>query len=68
VSGFAHPSVLSGLNNLIDLTFHPNFSAICGFTQEDVGNILDIDKDRALKRLIAPGIMPQGSRRAGLKK
>ena len=36
VSKFSKVSVFSGLNNLIDLTLEPEFSAICGYTEADL--------------------------------
>ena len=41
VSQFSKVSVFSGLNNLIDLTLDPPYSAICGYTDEDLDEVLD---------------------------
>ncbi len=36
VSKFSKVSLFSGLNNLIDLTLEPSYSAICGYTEADL--------------------------------
>ncbi len=36
VSKFSKISLFSGLNNLNDITLHPSYSTICGYTQEDI--------------------------------
>lgn len=36
VSKFSKVSLFSGLNNLEDLTINPKFSAICGYTQQEM--------------------------------
>ena len=36
VSKFSKVSLFSGLNNLIDVTLDPAYSAICGYTEEDL--------------------------------
>ncbi|KZX10990.1 ATP-binding protein [Methanobrevibacter curvatus] len=36
VSKFSKVSIFSDLNNLIDLTIDPNFSNICGYTQDEI--------------------------------
>ncbi len=36
VSKFSKISLFSGLNNLHDITLHPSYSTICGYTQEDI--------------------------------
>ncbi|MDR1284415.1 MAG: AAA family ATPase, partial [Opitutaceae bacterium] len=36
VTKFAGVSVFSGLNNLYDITLHPDFSTICGYTQQEL--------------------------------
>ena len=36
VSKFSKAGLFSGLNNLIDLTLDPEFSAICGYTDDDL--------------------------------
>ena len=37
VSRFAHLSVFSGLNNIMDISFQPDFAAICGITEQELG-------------------------------
>ena len=39
VSKFSKVSLFSGLNNLKDITLYPAFSAICGYTDEDVNTV-----------------------------
>ena len=39
VSKFSKVSLFSGLNNLRDITLNPRFSAICGYTEEDLGEV-----------------------------
>ncbi len=36
VSKFSKVSLFSGLNNLIDITLNPHYSAICGYTETDL--------------------------------
>ena len=53
VSKFSHAGLFSGLNNLIDITLEPEFSAICGYTDAELDAVfapelegLDRDKVR----------------------
>jgi hypothetical protein len=39
VSKFSKVSLFSGLNNLEDITIHPQYSALCGYTDEDVDTV-----------------------------
>ena len=39
VSKFSKVSVFSGLNNLIDITLDPRFSAVCGYTESDLDTV-----------------------------
>ena len=39
VSKFSKVSIFSGLNNLIDLTLDPDYSAICGYTEADLDTV-----------------------------
>ena len=39
VSKFSKASLFSGLNNLDDITLDPSYSAICGFTEEDLDTV-----------------------------
>ena len=39
VSKFSKASLFSGLNNLIDITLEPPFSAVCGYTEEDLDDV-----------------------------
>ena len=51
VSKFSKVSLFSGLNNLEDITLNPAYSAICGYTDEDVDTIFapelaDLDREK----------------------
>ena len=39
VSKFSKVSLFSGLNNLKDITLNPRYSAICGYTDEDLDRV-----------------------------
>ena len=39
VSKFSKVSLFSGLNNLKDITLNPRYSAICGYTEEDLDTV-----------------------------
>ena len=39
VSKFSKVSLFSGLNNLTDVTLSPSYSAICGYTDDDIDDI-----------------------------
>ena len=39
VSKFSKVSLFSGLNNLNDITLHPAYSTICGFTEEELDRV-----------------------------
>jgi hypothetical protein len=39
VSKFSKVSIFSGLNNLVDLTIDPAYSALCGYTEPDVDTV-----------------------------
>ena len=41
VSKFSRVSPFSGLNNLIDITLDPRYSAICGYTDEDLDSVFE---------------------------
>jgi len=47
VSKFSKVSLFSGLNNLEDITISPDFSAICGYTQDELEGVFSawIDDD-----------------------
>ena len=50
VSKFSKVSLFSGLNNLIDITLDPSYSAICGYTEADLDTVFapelaDLDRD-----------------------
>ena len=39
VSRFSKVSLFSGLNNLVDITLDPRYSAICGYTEADLNEV-----------------------------
>ncbi len=39
VSKFSKVSLFSGLNNIHDITLNPNYSTICGYTQNDIETV-----------------------------
>jgi hypothetical protein len=45
VSKFSKVSLFSGLNNLRDITINKEFSAICGYTDEDIDTIFEPELD-----------------------
>ena len=50
VSKFSKVSLFSGLNNLIDITLEPAFSAVCGYTDRDLDTVFapeleELDRD-----------------------
>ena len=51
VSKFSKGSLFSGLNNLIDITLEPAYSAICGYTEGDLDEVfapelIGLDRER----------------------
>ena len=45
VSKFSKVSLFSGLNNLIDVTLDPRFSAVCGYTEADLDAVFAAELD-----------------------
>ena len=45
VSKFSKVSLFSGLNNLIDITLEPAFSAVCGYTDPDLDTVFTPELD-----------------------
>jgi hypothetical protein len=41
ISKFAKTSIFSDLNHLDDITIHPRYSKICGYSQDDLENRFD---------------------------
>ena len=39
VSKFSKVSIFSGLNNLQDISLNPDYGSICGYTEEDLGEV-----------------------------
>lgn len=51
VSKFSKVSLFSGLNNLTDITLEPTFSALCGYTQQELESVFapeltDVDLEK----------------------
>ena len=45
VSKFSKASLFSGLNNLIDITLDPAYSAVCGYTEDDLDRVFGPELD-----------------------
>ncbi|MCI5133187.1 MAG: hypothetical protein D3904_17155, partial [Candidatus Electrothrix sp. EH2] len=45
VSKFSKVSLFSGLNNLNDISIDPQYSAICGYTEQDLGEVFAPELD-----------------------
>ena len=45
VSKFSKVSLFSGLNNLYDITLAPEFSSLCGYTDNDIDTVFDAELD-----------------------
>ena len=41
VSKFSKVSLFSGLNNLEDITLSPEYGTLCGYTEQELGNVFD---------------------------
>ena len=61
VTRFTKTSIFSELNHVFDLTFDPNFAAVCGLTQEELDNLIALDRGRVRDALVENGTMPPGS-------
>jgi hypothetical protein len=61
VSRIALTTPFSGLNNLRDLTFSPDFVDICGLNASELESLLDERHGRCLEALVARGQMAPGS-------
>ena len=51
VSKFSKASLFAGLNNLIDISLEPPYSAVCGYTERDLDTVFapelpDLDRER----------------------
>ena len=51
VSKFSKVSIFSGLNNLKDISLDPQYASICGYTEDELGNVfgeylLGVDRER----------------------
>ena len=51
VSKFSKVSIFSGLNNLEDISLNPQYASICGYTEEELGNVFGehlqgVDRER----------------------
>lgn len=55
ITKFSQLSIFSTINNLMNVTLDPKFSAICGFTEEELGSTLWQDVERlATKYKVSP--------------
>ena len=45
VTKFSKTSIFSDLNNLTDITLHPGFAAICGYTEDDLDTVFAPELD-----------------------
>ena len=43
VTKFSKASIFSGLNNLIDITIDPAYSALCGYTDDDLDQVFEAE-------------------------
>ena len=50
VTKFSKVSLFSGLNNLVDITMEPEFSSICGYTENDLDTVF-VPELRGLDRM-----------------
>jgi hypothetical protein len=57
ITNFYQMSPLSGLNNITDITFNPDYSSICGFTKSEIIKTFKKYLSDALKNLIQKKIM-----------
>ena len=49
ITKFSQLSIFSTINNIKNVTLNPEFSAICGFTEEEVQTVFEPDIDRMAK-------------------
>jgi hypothetical protein len=61
VSKFSKLSIFSGLNNLIDISLNPDYSAICGFTEDEIKSNFSSHMLLALPYLEKSGQFPKGA-------
>ncbi|MDR1870380.1 MAG: AAA family ATPase, partial [Deltaproteobacteria bacterium] len=68
VSRFTQLSIFSGLNFVNDITFDRAFAAICGFTAEDLEDLLSDRQEQTIERLIMNDCLTPGSDGNDLRK
>lgn len=56
ITKFSQLSIFSTINNIKDVTLNPRFSAICGFTEEEVRTVFASDIERMAKEF---GLSPE---------
>ncbi|MDR1039150.1 MAG: AAA family ATPase [Deltaproteobacteria bacterium] len=61
ITKFRQLSLFSALNNIEDISFDERFSAICGFTKDEITASYGKYLDRALPKMIENGGLPHGS-------
>jgi hypothetical protein len=67
VSRFTKTSLFSELNNLIDLTYEPAFSDVCGLNSSEFEELLEERHESALKSLTKKNVMKSGSDKDDLR-
>ncbi|MDR1036256.1 MAG: AAA family ATPase [Deltaproteobacteria bacterium] len=58
---FSKLSIFSGLNNIVDISLNPDYSAICGFTEDEIKSNFSDHMLLALPHLEKSGQFPEGS-------
>ncbi|MDR1040225.1 MAG: AAA family ATPase [Deltaproteobacteria bacterium] len=61
ITKFKQLSLFSAMNNINDISFHENFSAICGFTKKEITDSYGKHLNKALPKVIERGGLPSGS-------
>jgi hypothetical protein len=61
ISKFSKLSIFSGLNNIVDISLNPDYSSICGFTEDEIKSNFSPHMLFALPRLEESGQFPKGS-------
>ncbi|MDR1036758.1 MAG: AAA family ATPase [Deltaproteobacteria bacterium] len=61
ISKFFQPSIFSGLNSIVDISYNLDYSAICGFTEDEIKLYFPSHILLALSRMKKDGIFPDDS-------
>jgi hypothetical protein len=67
VTKISHVSLFSAFNNLMDLTLHPEYANICGFTEREFDKYFGDYQDRLLSRFNEEKIFPSIKTKENLK-